>query len=85
MRVRAIAKRDACKGEALRGEPGISVSLNGARRQNRVIRGLQKDSVVLMVDGMRLNSAQRAGAIASFLSLGLAERVEVVKGPASVL
>ena len=57
MRVRAIAKRDACKGEALRGEPGISVSLNGAQRQNRVIRGLQKDSVVLMVDGMRLNHA----------------------------
>ncbi len=57
MRVPAIAKRDACKGEALRGEPGISVSLNGAQRQNRVIRGLQKDSVVLMVDGMRLNHA----------------------------
>ncbi len=50
-----------------------------------MIRGLQKDSVVLMVDGMRLNSAQPAGAIASFLSLGLADRVEVVKGTASVL
>lgn len=72
-------------GEALRGEPGISVSLDGAQGQNPVIRGLQKDSVVLMVDGMRLNSAQPAGAIASFLSLGLADRVEVVKGPASVL
>ncbi|MBP6753365.1 MAG: TonB-dependent receptor plug domain-containing protein [Alicycliphilus sp.] len=57
MRVPAIAKRDVCKGEALRGEPGISVSLNGAQRQNRVIRGLQKDSVLLMVDGMRLNHA----------------------------
>ena len=72
-------------GEALRGEPGISVSLDGAQGQNPVIRGLQKDSVVLLVDGMRLNSAQPAGAIASFLSMGLAERVEVVKGPASVL
>ncbi len=72
-------------GEALRGEPGLSVSLDGAQGQNPVIRGLQKDSVVLLVDGMRLNSAQPAGAIASFMSLGLAERVEVVKGPASVL
>ncbi len=44
-------------GEALRGEPGISVSLDGAQGQNPVIRGLQKDSVVLMVDGMRLNHA----------------------------
>ena len=72
-------------GEALRGEAGLSVSLDGAQGQNPVIRGLQKDSIVLMVDGVRLNAAQPAGAIASFMSLGLAERVEVVKGPASVL
>ena len=44
-------------GEALRGEAGLSVSLDGAQGQNPVIRGLQKDSVVLMVDGMRLNHA----------------------------
>ena len=72
-------------GEALRGEPGLAVSSDSAQGQNPVIRGLKKDSVVLMVDGMRLNSAQPAGAVASFMSLGLAEQVEVVKGPASVL
>lgn len=72
-------------GEALRGEPGLAVALDGAHGHNPVIRGLKKDSVALLVDGMRLNSAQPAGAIASFMSLGLAERVEVVKGPASVL
>lgn len=72
-------------GEALRGEPGLSVASDGAQGQNPAIRGLKKESVVLLVDGMRFNSAQPAGAIGSFLSLGLAERVEVVKGPASVL
>ena len=72
-------------GEALRGEPGLSVASDGAQGQNPVIRGLQKERVVLLVDGMRMNSAQPQGAIASFMSLGLAERVEVVKGPASVL
>lgn len=72
-------------GEALRGEPGLAVSSDGAQGQNPVIRGLKKESVALLVDGIRLNSAQPAGAIGSFLSLGLAERVEVVKGPASVL
>lgn len=72
-------------GEALRGLPGLAVASDGAQGQNPVIRGLKKESVVLLVDGMRLNSAQPAGAIASFMSLGLAERVEVVKGPASVL
>ena len=72
-------------GEALRGEPGLAVMLDGAHGQNPVIRGMNKDSIVLLVDGMRLNSAQPVGAIASFMSMGLAERIEVVKGPASVL
>lgn len=72
-------------GDALRGVPGLAVAGDSAQGQNPVIRGLKKESVVLLVDGMRLNSAQPAGAIASFMSLGLADRLEVVKGPASVL
>jgi hemoglobin/transferrin/lactoferrin receptor protein len=72
-------------GEALRGEPGIAVASDSAQGQNPVIRGLGRDSIVLLVDGVRFNSAQPAGAIASFMSLGLAERVEVVRGGASVL
>lgn len=72
-------------GDAVRNQPGLAVTRDSAQGANPVIRGLGKDSIVLMVDGMRLNSAQPAGAIASFMSLGLAERVEVVKGPASVL
>lgn len=72
-------------GDALRGRPGLAVASDGAQGRNPVIRGLKRESVVLLVDGMRLNSAQPAGAIASFMSLDLAERVELVKGPASVL
>jgi hemoglobin/transferrin/lactoferrin receptor protein len=72
-------------GDTLRGEPGIAISNDSAQGQNPVIRGLGKESIVLLVDGMRLNSAQPAGAVASFMTLGLAERVEVVKGGASVL
>lgn len=72
-------------GDALRGQPGISVASDGAQGQNPVIRGLRRESIVLLVDGMRMNSAQPAGAIASFMSLGLADRIEVVRGPASVL
>lgn len=75
----------ASLGEALRGETGLAVASDSAQGQNPVIRGLGKESMVMLVDGMRFNSAQPAGAIASFMSLGLAERVEVVKGGASVL
>jgi len=81
-----IARRSAANvGDALRGEPGIAISNDSAQGQNPVIRGLGKESLVLLVDGMRFNSAQPAGAVASFMSLGVAERVEVVKGGASVL
>lgn len=81
-----ILRRNAQNvGEALRGEPGLAVAGDGAQGQNPVIRGLKKESVVLLIDGMRLNSAQPQGAIASFMTVGLAERIEVVKGPASVL
>lgn len=72
-------------GELLRGKPGLAVQSDGAWGQNPVLRGLKKESVVVMVDGVRMNSAQPQGAIASFLDLGLLERVEVVKGPGSVL
>ena len=72
-------------GDALRGEPGLAVASDGAQGANPVLRGLKKEGVVLLVDGMRLNSAQPAGAVASFMSLALAERVELVKGASSVL
>jgi len=82
----ALLRRGAVNpGDALRGEPGLSIASDGPQGQNPVIRGLKKESVVLLVDGMRLNSAQPQGAIASFMSAGLAQRIEVVKGPASVL
>ena len=84
-RQRLLQKQAQNVGEALRGEPGLSVSSDGANGQNPVIRGLKKESVVLLVDGVRVNSAQPQGAIASFMSLGLADSIEVVKGPASVL
>jgi len=72
-------------GQSFVGEPGLAATSDGAQSMNPVVRGLKKESLVLMVDGMRVNSAQPYGAIGSFVSLGLAERVEVLKGPASVL
>lgn len=75
----------AVVGELMRGAPGLAVQSDGAWGQNPVLRGLKRESVVVMVDGLRINSAQPQGAIASFMDLGLLDRVEVVKGPGSVL
>ncbi|MFA7666428.1 MAG: TonB-dependent receptor [Burkholderiaceae bacterium] len=75
----------ATAGAALRGEPGLSLQSDGAWGQNPVLRGLKKESVVILVDGIRVNSAQPQGAIASMLDAGLLERIEAVKGPGAVL
>ncbi len=72
-------------GNLFRGQPGMAVHSDGAWGQTPVLRGLKKESVVVMVDGIRVNSAQPQGALASFLDLGLLDRAEVVKGPGSVL
>ncbi len=83
--LQAPAAGGTVAGELLRGKPGLAAQSDGAWGQNPVLRGLKKESVVVMVDGVRMNSAQPQGAIASFLDLGLLERAEVVKGPGSVL
>src|SRR5690554_4948319 len=73
-------------GDLFRGKPGLAVQGDGgAWGGNPVIRGLKKESVVLLVDGVRLNSAQPQGAIASLAAMSLLDSVEVVKGPGSVL
>lgn len=72
-------------GEALKGHPGLAVNVDGAWGQNPVIRGLKRESIVLLGDGIRVNSAQPYGAVASMFQLDLLERVEVVRGPASVV
>ncbi|MFW5825100.1 MAG: TonB-dependent receptor [Marinobacter sp.] len=80
------AAASSTAGELFRGEPGLAVQGDGgAWGGNPVIRGLKKESVVMLVDGVRLNSAQPQGAIASLASMSLLDTVEVVKGPASVL
>lgn len=72
-------------GSLFRGKPGLAVHSDGAWGQNPVLRGMKKESVVLMIDGVRVNSGQPQGSLASQLDLGLLERAEVVKGPGSVL
>ncbi|MCS4505413.1 TonB-dependent receptor [Arhodomonas aquaeolei] len=79
------ASADKTVGDLLRDEAGIATYSDGAWGANPVLRGLKKEHVVILVDGVRLNSAQPAGAIASLVNTGQIERIEVVKGPVSVL
>lgn len=71
--------------DALAARPGISVSSEMPWSERAVIRGLTRDQVVLLVDGARVVTATATAAQFGTIAHGDIERVEVLKGPISVL
>lgn len=74
--------------DALRGETGVFVQQTTAGQGAPIIRGLIGSSVLMLVDGMRLNNAFFRPAPNQFYALvdpWNVERLEVVRGPGSAL
>jgi hemoglobin/transferrin/lactoferrin receptor protein len=75
--------------QALEEIPGVNWRNAGAFRARPVIRGLDSNRILVLVDGERLNngrtSTDDAGIETSLIDLGQIEQVEVVRGPGSVL
>ncbi|MEJ2538711.1 MAG: TonB-dependent receptor [Gemmatimonadota bacterium] len=70
----------------LASEPGVSATSMGPATARPVIRGLSGDRVLLLEDGVRVGDVSNAGADhATALDPASARRVEVVRGPASIL
>ena len=69
--------------QALENVPGISAAAEG---QSAVpaIRGLARGRTLFLLDGSRLFSERRAGPSVTFLAPESLDRVDVVRGPASV-
>ncbi len=71
--------------EALSLKPGLAVSSDMPWAQRVVIRGLMKDQVIMLVDGCRVVTATETAAEFGTVANGDIERIEVLKGPISVL
>lgn len=74
--------------DALRTLPGLDVTGVGMQQPRPVIRGLRGQRILLLQDGVRLNNTRRQqdfGEVPSLVDLGQVERIEVVRGPSSVL
>ena len=73
-------------GEMLNGEPGIAMRSNGPTPSRPVIRGLDGDRILILQNGERMGdvSETSAGHAISLDPLS-SNRVEVVRGPASLL
>ena len=79
-------RADISFGEMLDGEPGISMRSMGPAPSRPVIRGLDGDRILILQNGERMGdiSETSAGHAISLDPLS-ANRVEVVRGPASLL
>ena len=73
--------------ELLQRQPGIEISSNGGpgTTSNVFLRGSNADHVVVLIDGLRINSATLGTTSFENLPLGLIERIEILRGPASSL
>ncbi|WP_019626970.1 TonB-dependent siderophore receptor [Thioalkalivibrio sp. ALJT] len=74
-------------GDLLRGQPGIATAVDGSVGSDPIIRGLKRDQILVLVDGVRINAMQppARGSLASYVNVDLIERIEIVRGPGSVL
>lgn len=75
--------------ELLLRTPGVTVSRNGGYGTSTSlrIRGAESDHTVLVIDGVKLNDPASAGGGYNFANLliGDIDRVEVLRGPQSIL
>lgn len=74
--------------DLFRDLPGLDVNGVGPNQTRPTIRGQRGQRILLLEDGMRLNNTRRQqdfGELVGLVDVSIIERVEVVRGPASVL
>ncbi len=71
-------------GDLLGQMPGVDNSKDSPWEQRPVLRGLAGQRVLVLMDGIPMNSARGNGPHPSLIDPSQIERVEVVRGPSSV-
>jgi hemoglobin/transferrin/lactoferrin receptor protein len=74
--------------DLFRSQPGLDVTGVGANQARPSIRGQRGQRILLLQDGMRLSNSRRQqdfGELPALVDVSAVQRVEVVRGPASVL
>jgi iron complex outermembrane receptor protein len=79
------SNRSATLGETISVLPGVRNLSTGSGIGKPVIRGLSSNRVLVLTDGQRVESQQWGDEHGPQVEAGEAERIEVIRGPASVL
>lgn len=73
-------------GELLEDVPGVQIQNSGSQGLKRVsIRGESPNRVLVLIDGQKIAENKSMDGTAVLIDPSMIERVEVIKGPASVL
>ncbi len=82
-----IARESASSlGDALRNEPGIAIRSFGPGASRPIIRGFDGDRVLILEDGVRTGDlSSESGDHGVAVDPNSAERIEIVRGPATLL
>jgi outer membrane receptor protein involved in Fe transport len=78
-------ERVASVGEALAKSPGVAFIPTGNALGTPVVRGISENRIKVLNDGIGLNHQQFSWRHSPNVEPGFAERIELVRGPASVL
>ncbi len=87
-RTQIAAELPNSAADLLRNEPGVDVIGTGVNQGRPAIRGQRGQRILLLEDGIRLNNSRRQqdfGELPALVDPAQLARVEVVRGPASVL
>lgn len=73
--------------DLLRGVPGLTVTQLGTfgREAHVLIRGMNKESTLLMLDGVQINNLNQSLAALQHMTTADLERIEIIRGTQSVL
>ncbi len=68
-------------------QPGVQISTNGGAgtASNIYLRGTNSDHIVVLVDGLRINSATLGTTAFESIPLSQIDKIEILRGPASSL
>jgi outer membrane receptor protein involved in Fe transport len=83
-----VAERPNNAADMIRRLPGVDINGVGANQQRPTIRGQRGQRILLLEDGLRMNNSRRQadfGELPAIIDVNSLDRIEVVRGPASVL
>ncbi|MGB0495048.1 MAG: TonB-dependent receptor plug domain-containing protein [Kangiellaceae bacterium] len=69
--------------ELIEGSPGVAENSQPGLFQVVSIRGVSRQRILTLLDGVRLSSERRAGTAASFIDPSLLQGISITRGPAS--